>query len=164
MTESDEAPHQMRGHRVPEMSLDNINFIAMRICKIFRFSKRSFSKQQIGLTLNQLEGRAGVDLDIIDNDDWLDCTKATVDPRINMIYVPQKLHDDIVRAKPEAIRVLLHELGHIFLLHRPLLHSSDTNPLITEDSEWQADAFADALIEHLKLPTKEEAQMELKLF
>lgn len=163
MTESQEPPYQMRGHRVPEVSLENIDYLAERVCEVFNFTKNSFSSKKIGLTLNLLEGKAGVDIDVIDNDDWLDCTKATVDPQIPMIYMPQKLHEDIARANPEAIRILLHELGHIFLVHRPLLHSSDTRPKITEDSEWQADTFADAVIRHLGLPT-EEAQMELRLF
>jgi hypothetical protein len=159
-----EAPYRMRGQRVPEVSIGEIDYLAERVCEVFQFTKSSFSARKIGQTLNLLEGRAGVDIDVIDNDDWLDCTKATVDPQIPMIYMPQKLHDDIARARPEAIRVLLHELGHIFLVHKPLLHSSETTPGITEDSEWQADAFADAVIKHLRLPTKEDAQMELKLF
>jgi hypothetical protein len=69
-----------------------------------------------------------------------------------------------MRGRPEAIRIFLHELGHIFLCHKPMLHFSESPPNEIEDSEWQADFFADSVMRNLRIPVKEDAQLELKFF
>ncbi|MCY1382912.1 hypothetical protein D9M69_709840 [compost metagenome] len=78
-----------------------------------------------------------------------------------MIYLPEKLYSELCRGKAEAVRTFLHELGHIVLGHKPLLHFAEGSPTEIEDSEWQADFFADSILDLLGLP-KHEVQMELK--
>ncbi len=42
---------------------------------------------------------------------------------------------------------MLHELGHVFLMHQAYLHKADESPTINEDPEWQADTFAEIILE-----------------
>lgn len=163
MTNNEEVPeHQFRGHRVPERTSQQINMITQKLSQIMKLKRSSFSRRNIGALINSFEN-IGVNVDVIYDSQWLDCTRATVDPNSGMIYMPQKLFFDLMRAKPEAIRIFLHELGHIFLCHKPVLHFAEGKAKVTEDSEWQADYFADALIAQLKLP-EEGNQLEFKNF
>lgn len=152
--------YRMRGHRVHEFSRSEITDIASRVCEVVKILKRSFSPGRVEKLINKLE-TYGIHVDVIDDEEWLDATRATVDPQAGMIYMPEKLHSDLRRGKAEAIRIFLHELGHIFLCHKPLLHFSETQPRKEHDSEWQADFFADSVIELLGLK-KIDMQLELK--
>lgn len=160
-TESD-FDYRMRGQRVHPLEVEDIKYVSERVKKILQLTKRGFSVKNAEQTVMNFE-RYGIYIDVVDDRQWFDATRATVDPGTGMIYMPQKLYDQLCRGKAEAIRIFLHEVGHIVLGHRPLLHFSNAEkrPTQIEDSEWQADAFADALLDLLKLP-KEDAQLELK--
>lgn len=45
-----------------------------------------------------------------------------------------------------ALFVVLHELGHLFLGHTVMLHNAKTEPTMIEDAEWQADFFAEQVL------------------
>lgn len=45
--------------------------------------------------------------------------------------------------------MLFHELGHLVLGHRPLLHKGNKPALEIEDAEWQADLFAEVVLKEL---------------
>lgn len=150
----------MRGNRVPAMSQDSIKGVAKRVCDILRIRKSSFRRKQTESLVSRFE-HYGINIDVIEDQDWIDATRATVDPQSGMIYVPQKLYSDLCRGRAEAIRIFLHEIGHIVLGHRPLLHFAETIPTKIEDSEWQADYFADAILDLIGMP-KVEVQMEFR--
>jgi len=154
--------YRMRGQRVHPLAAEDINFVSQRVKKILQLTKRGFSVKNAERTVASFE-LYGIYIDVVDDRQWFDATRATVDPASGMIYMPQKLYDQLCRGKAEAIRIFLHEVGHIVLGHRPLLHfaNAEKNPTHIEDSEWQADTFADALLDLLKLP-KEDAQLELR--
>jgi len=154
--------YRMRGQRVHPLAAEDINFVSQRVKKILQLTKRGFSVKNAERTVASFE-LYGICIDVVDDRQWFDATRATVDPASGMIYMPQKLYDQLCRGKAEAIRIFLHEVGHIVLGHRPLLHfaNAEKNPTHIEDSEWQADTFADALLDLLKLP-KEDAQLELR--
>lgn len=163
MTPENPPDYCMRGHRVPSYNQANITELARRVCKIIKIKKASFKGKNTEKLITHLENY-GIHVDVIDDIEWIDATRATVDTQSAMIYIPEKLHSELCRGKAEAIRIFLHELGHIFLCHKPLLHfssESEEKPKECEDSEWQADYFADAVIRLLDLP-KEEAQLEFK--
>lgn len=150
----------MRGHRVPALSPDTIKTVAKRMCDILHIRKSSFRRKNTESLISRFENY-GINVDVIDDLDWIDATRATVDPQQGMIYVPQKLYSDLCRGRADAIRIFLHEIGHIVLGHRPLLHFAETTPTKVEDSEWQADHFADSILDLLRMP-KVEIQMEFK--
>lgn len=156
---SDVPDYQLRGHRVPPFSPNQIKFITDRVCKIFKLNKQRFRPGRVEQLISSLE-EVGINVDPVADDEWIEFTRATMDPQTLMIYMPEKLYHQLCRGKAEAIRIFLHELGHIFLCHRPSLHFSDEKPTIECDSEWQADLFADLIINRLQLP-KEDYQLEL---
>lgn len=160
MTDENQTEFRLRGHRVPAIEKMDIDYIAGRICKILKATKSSFSPSKIGMFINSLEEN-GIHIDPVDDEEWIDAARATVDPSTGFIYMPNWLYNNLNRSEPEALRIFLHELGHIFLCHRPLLHFSDKNAVECEDSEWQADTFADSIINQLGLP-KQGRQLEFK--
>ncbi|WP_183144437.1 MULTISPECIES: peptidase [Pseudomonas] len=160
MTPENPPEYGMRGHRVPGLAPEYIHQVTVKVRDVLGLRKRSFQGDNPEKLVSTLE-HFGINIDVIDDAEWIDATKATVDPQKGMIYVPEKLYGEICRGKPEAIRILLHEIGHIVLGHKPMLHFSTSRPIENEDSEWQADFFADTMIALLKLP-KPAAQMELK--
>lgn len=159
---STELDYRMRGPRVHPLTIDDIEFIGERVKTIFKLSRRGFSGEKAEQTASKFESY-GIYIDVVADNEWIDATRATVDPTKGMIYMPQKLYDQLCRGKIEAIRIFLHEVGHIVLGHRPLLHFTDDQqkPTQQEDSEWQADAFADAILKLLKLP-RQDAQLEFR--
>ncbi|MCL6691047.1 ImmA/IrrE family metallo-endopeptidase [Pseudomonas sp. R3.Fl] len=160
MTPETDDNYCMRGHRVPALDQRLIRDVAHRVCEIIRIRKTSFKSGKAENLVSRLE-HYGIQVDVIEDEEWLDYTRATVDPNKGMIYVPNKLYTDLCRGKAEAVRIFLHEIGHIVLGHKPLLHFSEGKATKHEDSEWQADFFADSVIELLGLP-KTEMQMEFK--
>lgn len=150
----------MRGHRVPELSEQVVRAVAKRTCEIVRIKEASFRGRRTEGLLSRLE-KYGIHVDVISDDEWIDATRATVDPQRAMIYMPEKLYSDLCRGKIEAVRIFLHELGHIVLGHKPLLHFAEVKPKEQEDSEWQADAFSDSMMDILGLE-KIERQIEFK--
>lgn len=160
MTPENPTNYGMRGHRVPPLTAEFIQQVTSRVRDVLGMKKRSFQGKNPEKLLLKLE-HYGINIDVIEDDEWIDATKAMVDPQKGMIYIPNKLYDEICRGRADAVRIFLHELGHVVLGHKPLLHFSTDNPAENEDSEWQADYFADSMIALLGLP-KAEAQLEFK--
>lgn len=152
---------RLRGHRVPAIQPSYIEAIAKVLCNRLSIKKSSFTKNGIGRLINSLE-EFRINIDPVEDDKWIDIAEAMVDPSTNMIRMSNRLYLELNNAQPNAIRIFLHELGHIFLAHRPNLHFSTHEATLFEDSEWQADTFADSIIELLGLP-KESGQLELDL-
>lgn len=160
MTSEVPSAYCMRGHRVPALSPDLISDVAQRVCQILKFKRSSFRSERVEQSVARLE-EYGIHVDVVEDRDWIDATRATVDPQKAMIYVPDRLYADLCKGRVESVRIFLHELGHIVLAHKPLLHFSERAPTQIEDSEWQADHFADAIISYLGL-THEYAQLEFR--
>lgn len=160
MTPDSPPDYCMRGHRVPPLAPSIIKDVALRICEIIRIHKKSFRPKTAEKIVARFE-EYGIHVDVVEDEDWIDATRATVDPQKAMIYVPHKLYGELCRGRAEAVRIFLHELGHIVLGHRPMLHFSEGTPSEHEDSEWQADYFADAVLEIIGM-SKADTQLEFK--
>lgn len=160
MTPNAPPAYCMRGHRVPALNPNDIKEVAQRVCEIIKIKKTSFKGKKSEQLASRFE-KYGIHIDVIEDSEWIDATRATVDPQKGMIYVPEKFYSDLCKGKADAVRIFLHEIGHIVLGHRPLLHFAVENPREIEDSEWQADYFADSIIDLLGLP-KFDMQLELK--
>lgn len=155
--------YRLRGHRVPSITSKMIGQIAQSTCNFFGFKKSSFSRRNIGQTIQKLE-EVSIYIDPVDEREWIPgAAEALVDTGRRMIYMPERLYQELELAKPRAIKVFLHELGHVLLLHKQSMQFNDTMPIETEDSEWQADTFADSVIALLDLP-QTDRQLELRLF
>lgn len=162
MNREDPPAHALRGHRVKALEPSQIQNAASQLCRILNLKGNTFSKKNIGKLVATLEEH-GINIDPIDEDEWHDLASAMADPQDGTIYMPEALFQDLFKVKSEAVRIFLHELGHILLMHRPLMRFSDTPVTQQEDSEWQADYFADWIIDNLGLRKHTDSQLELKI-
>lgn len=138
--------YQLRGTRVPPMKEDKIKGIALVIAGTFDFSKRKRLKTENGF---ERLSEYGITLSVIPDKDWLDLTQGHFDPSTMTISVPEKIYINACDGDWDALFVMFHELGHLFLGHKALMHHAKEPPTMSEDSEWQADLFASAIIEHM---------------
>lgn len=138
--------YELRGYRVRPLSRHQIDVSALNLAKALKFSKSRRRKTEYSF---EMLSSVGVTLSVIDNDDWLFLTKGHFDPSSMTISVPESIYEDACVGDRDALFVMLHELGHLFLMHRPLLHSSSIKAVEAEDAEWQADTFAESILEFM---------------
>ncbi len=142
--------YQLRGNRVEPMMLKEIASRAVHISNYFGFNKKN--KRHLDTSFEGLS-EFGITLNVVSDNEWLNLTKGHYDPNSLTISVPQKIYLNACLGEKEALAVMLHELGHLFLGHRALLHHSSTPPTIQEDAEWQADTFAEVILEKMGYQT-----------
>ncbi len=154
-----EEKHHLRGHRVDVLKPEKIKDIAESVISILRI-KRSTLKNMDAF-IDKLVDEYSIGLDILDDREWLGIADALCDPARFTIAMPERLYLKITEDKDlPSIHILFHELGHLLLGHKPVLHHSDIEPIKHEDSEWQADVFADTILELLG----EHMHQQLTLF
>ena len=108
--------YELRGNRVEPMSAWQIESIAVALAKEFKFSQRRKKKCEQGFErLSEL----GVTLSVISNDEWLGVTKGHFDHTSMTISIPENIYIDACSGDKDALFVMFHELGHLFLMHRP---------------------------------------------
>jgi len=88
----------------------------------------------------------GIEIDVVDDTEWFHVTNAICDPSMLAIAMPNKLYCEIEQGKPEALFIFFHELGHLLLAHKPVLHFSEISATEQEDAEWQADLFSETVL------------------
>lgn len=138
--------YRLRGIRVKPLSHQKIAETALNVCKAFKLSSRKTKNfDQFFETLFLL----GIEVNIVETDEWLHLTKGFCDPKRKSILVPEHIYQNACIGEQEALSVMFHEVGHLFLDHTPILHFSDVDASIEEDAEWQADTFSDVILEHL---------------
>lgn len=135
--------YQLRGTRVASMEKSEIEKIALNVARVFKLSKSR--KKYLDQSFEFLSV-FGVTLSVIDYDEWPGFTTGHFDPSTVTLSVPEAIYENACKGEREALFVMLHELGHLFLSHKALLHSSNKVATINEDSEWQADTFAEAIL------------------
>ena len=144
--------YQLRGYRVEPMEQLDIASRAQHIGKHFGFNKRN--KRNLDGAFEALS-EFGITLNVVSDYDWLNLTKGHYDPTTLTISIPQKIYLNACLGEKEALAVMLHELGHLFLGHRALLHHSSTPPTPEEDAEWQADTFAEVILQYMGYQTRQ---------
>lgn len=135
--------YRLRGTRVEPMPLSQIKNVAENVAKAFEFHRRN--RRNLDRNFELLYS-LGVNLKVIDDKHWLFITKGHCDPSKATISVPQSIYDNACIGEQEALAVMLHEIGHLVLGHKPLLHYSDREATKEEDAEWQADTFAEVIL------------------
>lgn len=144
--------YQLRGNRVTFLEETHIKTIALNIANELKFTKRN--RRRCDKVFESLSS-IGVTLSVVDDNDWLGLTKGHFDHTTMTISVPNSIYEHACEGGRDALFVMLHELGHLFLVHRPLLHSSIEPATKQEDAEWQADTFADSILECMGYKTKQ---------
>lgn len=144
--------YRLRGTRVDPMSKQKIANVASIIAEEFKFNKRG--KRNCDRGFERLS-EFGITLSVIPDNEWLGLTKGHFDPSTFTVSVPNNIYLNACKGEKNALEVMLHELGHLFLLHKPVLHFTDSPPTEAEDSEWQADFFADVILEKMGYETNQ---------
>lgn len=141
----------LRGNRVAPMSMNDVTSRAVNYCTFFNL-KQLKKKKRLDQAFELLSDY-GITLNIIDDHVWTkatyDLTSGHYDPVTLTISIPNRTFELACRGDREALFVLFHELGHLMLGHRPLLHKANKPALMIEDAEWQADLFADVVLQEL---------------
>ncbi|STZ77371.1 putative peptidase [Bergeriella denitrificans] len=136
--------YSMRGTRVETLSEDTIRFFANEAAKFLVVDKRTRKKMD---TFMEMLEEYGIVIDVVADDEWLDITNAMCNN--GTILLPNSLYSRICFGEDEAIFIFFHELGHLLLGHKAMLHHSDALPTQQEDSEWQADQFAKCILKQM---------------
>ncbi|MDW2310613.1 ImmA/IrrE family metallo-endopeptidase [Vibrio sp. 1075] len=144
--------YQLRGNRVEPMMLNEIASRAIHIGKYFGFTRKN--KKNLDSAFEALS-ELGITLNVVPDNEWLNLTKGHYDPNTLTVSVPERIYLNASLGEKEALGVMLHELGHLFLGHRALLHHSSRPPVMEEDAEWQADSFAEVILENMGYQTEQ---------
>lgn len=139
-------PYRLRGNRVQPMSFRDIENIANNFADEFKLSKRR------NLRLDQFFEalfKINIQLLVTPDEEWVFITKGLCDPSRALITVPQSIYNNACNGEREALAVMLHEVGHLVLCHRAVLHRENDTPTKEEDAEWQADTFGEVIMKRL---------------
>ncbi|EFM05072.1 ImmA/IrrE family metallo-endopeptidase [Neisseria meningitidis] len=136
--------YSMRGVRVGMLSEETIQFFANEAAKFLVVDKRT--RKKMDAFMEMLE-EYGIVIDVVADSEWLVITNAMC--HNGTILMPNSLYTRICNGEDEAIFIFFHELGHLLLGHKAMLHYSEVLPTKQEDSEWQADEFAKCILRNM---------------
>lgn len=152
--------YQHRGQRVATILPADILSIAENVSKVMHIKESILERMDFFIeSLNEY----GINVEVVEDKNWLHgVADAWCDPSQFTITIPEKLYKKIVKNKEQkSIFILFHELGHLLLRHKAVLHHGGSDTLeCFENSEWQADYFAEAIMNILK----EGGYKQLSLF
>lgn len=141
----------LRGNRVAPMSLNEIANGAINYSSFFNL-KAMKKKNNLDKAFEKLS-EFGITLNIVEDRVWekmtYGLTTGHYDPNSLTISVPNRIYELACQGERESLFVLFHELGHLVLGHRAVLHNSKKEAVQMEDAEWQADTFAEVVLSEL---------------
>ena len=155
-----------KGHRIKKKTLMEIKIWAAIFVKLLGINKSS-SKNMAnfmdwGLQTQMKEGFpsntvSNVTIVPIDDESWMlnptyFLSYGFYDSAKNEIALPESLYLRACEGCNDAIKVVMHEIAHCFLGHKVLLRWStegNESRRPEEDSEWQADCFANFVLEKM---------------
>ncbi|NBD00885.1 ImmA/IrrE family metallo-endopeptidase [Atlantibacter hermannii] len=151
--------HQMRGIRVRPLHELDIKLKAVNACFALGFtSKYKYRRRprRFDIALEKLS-EWNIVLDPMDDQEWfeetLGLTIGHCEPEKLTIRVPNHIYEMACVGERSALFVIFHELGHLLLQHKASLHFANAQPVKNEDSEWQADLFAETMLDKLGYQT-----------
>lgn len=156
--------YQMRGNRVSPMQEEEIAYRAINFCNAIGMTATKRKRKRYDSFFESLS-IYGITLSVMDDKEWedltYDLTIGHCDPASLTITVPNKIYENACLGEEHALAVIFHELGHLLLGHKPVLHFSSKEPTRVEDAEWQADTFAETVLETIGVRT---IQMSLDFY
>ncbi|MTC46558.1 ImmA/IrrE family metallo-endopeptidase [Providencia sp. wls1922] len=154
-----EQQYRLRGNRVNPMNEIDIERRAMGFCLAFNLKNKSLKRTKHFDKVFESFTEFGITIDPIEDREWeeytYDLTIGHFDPNTWTISIPNRIYVNACKGERDALFIIMHELGHLFLGHRPLLHKSNKPAIESEDAEWQADTFAEYILGLLGYETKQ---------
>ncbi|ENX00930.1 hypothetical protein F900_01914 [Acinetobacter modestus] len=146
MAKNDE--YVLRGQRVNPMKPSVIELTAKRAMTVMNINKHTLNFMDV--FIEDLWNNYRINVEVHDDSEWFGFAEALCDPSTFTISIPNALYSRITKLRDrEALYIFFHELGHLLLGHKPALHYSLLPPTKFEDAEWQADFFADVILNRL---------------
>lgn len=147
--------HEMNGYRVKPVTREEIEMVALSVAK--RFKLTEWHKRRLDIVLEGITEI--VNIEILSEEEWkeltLNLTKGHFSPNELTIRIPESTYLLACKGDKDSLEVILHEMGHMFLMHQTYLHKADEPPTINENAEWQADTFAEIILEEMGYYTKQ---------
>jgi hypothetical protein len=153
-----------RGKRVPFISDQDIRKVAQGVARFFGCNAKTLGAMDI--FIEDIQHKTPIIIDVRKDDDPVFLVaRAFCDPRSAKITIPEMLYLHITDGDTGAAFVLCHELGHMFLRHDPVLHmEQDDLPCQNENSEYQADLFAEWMMRRIAGIHWRKTSRQLNLF
>ena len=160
-------PYAIRGKRVPYLSDSYISKVANAVASFYGINRKT--AKHLGLFMEDVQNLGPVEIviDVVSDDHprMPKLVKAYCDPKAAKITLRNNLYIRITDGDMDAAHTLFHELGHLFLMHDPTLHNEpEESPCRNEDSEYQADRFADRIMQKIAGKNWREGDAQLELF
>lgn len=134
-----------KGHRVSPRSTKDIRGLANLLRSEFNISSERFPIVEL---VEILAYQEEIEFIITSLEDMPDDYGLTL-PKKNIIKLREDVYDDAARGGGFGRFTLAHELGHLLLHRREVVFARNqctSNHKPFEDSEWQADKFAQELL------------------
>ena len=148
--------YQLKGNRVARVSAIDISERAQRFCELRR------TRFNIAAFLETLSHHK-ICIDPVDDREWLWVTDAICDPEKLTVLIPNSAYMKACSGDHEALGVIFHEIGHIVLAHKAVLHNEKSAPpSYEEDAEWQADQFAAYVVAKMGLAPYGQLSLDLE--
>lgn len=148
MTEAHQR-YEMKGNRVTKLSSEDIWLSAKRFGEIFGVNRNTPANMELFVERLSEEN---ICIDPVDDSEWFFVTDAICIPEDFTIRMPESTFHNLCAGDRNAIGLLFHELGHLMLAHKTVLHNEKSAaPTPAEDSEVQADIFATFIMSRMKL-------------
>lgn len=142
--------YEFKGIRVARLNAITIQQRAERFGQIMRIGRRT--RHEMAHFIERLSDYK-ICIDPVADEEWLFVTDGICTPEDLTIRMPESAYQRMCAGDQEAIGLLFHELGHLMLAHKAVLHNERSAPASPEeDAEWQADAFATCVLARMKLP------------
>lgn len=141
--------HEINGLRVNPMTKEEIKKRALPIAEHLGFTEKGRRRLALDGILEKLS--TIINLEVFSTQEWQelthDLTKGHFSPGELTIRIPEIIYEAACKGERDGLEVVLHELGHAFLAHHVTLHKAIDPPTEQENAEWQADTFADIILE-----------------
>jgi len=150
--------YQMRGSRVTGLSQAQIRTSALHVRGVLQID------QVLDLPVfTEKLFHYGITIDVVEDHHPLFAlagVEASCEVESATIYLTATTYEAVRFNVPRARFTICHELGHLLLGHKKLLHRGASNqpPRVFEDSEWQADTWAAEFL----MPLDQMRQLNLR--
>lgn len=144
--------YSLRGNRVYPMSKEEIARRAISFCRVFDIKQTRRKNKKFDRVMEKMV-EYGITIDPIDDKEWFsatgDYTIGHYDPSTLTISIPNRVYTNASKGERDALFIVLHEIGHLMLAHKAVLHHSNIPAQQNEDAEWQADLFAEMILNQM---------------